>query len=444
MTLDQILAIVIFLGMFICIILEKWHRYVSALAGAVLIMALVFRSLDGIMWVLNLKEIFHSSFWITSGLKEEASHGVNWQTVIFIAGMMVMIEGLTEVGFFRWLCLLVAKIVNYRVIPIVISFILMAGFMAMFIDSITVMLFLASVTIELARLLKFDPVPVIIAEIFAANTGGSATMCGDPPNIIIGTSFGFSFFDFLKNTGIIAWISMIAVVLYFFLVLRKQLSTHKTVEVEHIDHREHIRDYSLFRLFSFIFLFVVVLLVTHNTTHISVAFIGCIAAFLISVFGCKYFQIIWNGVDWKTLLFFIGLFICVGGLEHTGVLKLLASFIGTISKGNVFLVVSLILWVSAFASAIVDNIPFAATMVPVVFRLSQTGMPLETLSWSLALGTDIGGTATPIGASANVVGIGHAEREGYHVGWLRYCKYSLPGMILVMMICNILLYVIYF
>ncbi len=444
MNLDQILAVVIFLGMFICIILDKWHRYISALAGAALALVLVFRNIDGVKWVLNLREIFHSSFWITSGLKEEISHGVNWQTIIFIAGMMVMIEGLTEVGFFRWLCLLVAKAVHYKVIPIFIAFTLLAGFMAMFIDSITVLLFLASVTIELARLLKFDPIPVIIAEIFAANTGGSATMCGDPPNIIIGTSFGFSFFDFLKNTGIIAWVGMVICVLYFFIILRKQLSVKTDAQVHEIDHREHITSPALFRIFSYIFLLIALLLVTHNITHISVAFIGCIAAFLISIFGYRKFRIIWNGVDWRTLLFFVGLFICVGALEHTGVLKLLAGFIGSIAKGDVFLVASVILWISAFASAIVDNIPFAATMVPVVFGLSQSGMPLGTLSWSLALGTDIGGNGTPIGASANVVGLAIAEREGYHVGWGRYCAYAMPGMILVVAVCNVLLYFMYF
>ena len=149
--------------------------------------------------------------------------GVNWQTMIFIGGMMVMVEGMGAAGFFRWLCLLVAKIVKYRVIPIFITFMLLSGFLSMFIDSITVMLFLATVTIELARLLKFDPVPVIIAEIFASNTGGSATMSGDPPNIIIGTHFNYTFADFAANTGPIAWASMIVVLLLFYLFFRKSL-----------------------------------------------------------------------------------------------------------------------------------------------------------------------------------------------------------------------------
>ncbi|MFA5780560.1 MAG: ArsB/NhaD family transporter [Elusimicrobiota bacterium] len=441
----QIVAIIIFLAMFISIMAEKWHRYISALAGAVLTIVFVLRTPDAIFWVLNLKEIFQSSFWIAKGIKEEVSHGVNWQTIIFIAGMMTMIEGLTRVGFFRWLCLYVAKLMKYRVIPIFIAFMLLSGFLAMFIDSITVLLFIASVTIELAKLLKFDPIPVIIAEIFAANTGGSATMSGDPPNIIIGTAFGFSFFDFLKNTGLIAWIGMVFTVVFFYFAFRKLLKPNHEVKLDkYPEPKKAIAHYQLFIVYIIVFLVVVVLLVTHGWTGLSVAFIGCIAAFLTLVFAYKSYQKIIKRIDWKTLIFFIGLFICVGGLEYTGVLELIANWIGRISKGNAFVIISIILWTSAFASAIVDNIPFAATMVPVIFNLSKTGIPLETLSWSLALGTDIGGNGTPIGASANVVGIAIAEKKGYKVGWARYCKYAFPAMVIVVAICNLYLYIRYF
>jgi len=441
----QALATIIFVAMFIAIMAEKWHRYISASVGAVLTMIFVLRTPDAILWVLNLKEIFRSSFWIVRGVQQEGSHGINWQTVIFIAGMMTMIEGLGRVGFFRWLCLYVAKLMKYRVIPLFIAFMLLSGFLSMFIDSITVLLFLASVTIELARLLKFDPVPVIIAEIFAANTGGSATMCGDPPNIIIGTSFGFTFFDFLRNTGVVAWIGIILAVVIFYAVFKDLLRSHAHVRIEkYPDPRKAIRHYPLFVIYSILFLGVVILLVTHGWTGLSVAFIGVIAAFFTLACAYKSHRKTIRRLDWRTLLFFVGLFICVGGLEHTGVLKLLADWIGRISKGNAFLIVSIILWTSAFASAIIDNIPFAATMVPVIFNLSKSGIPLGTLSWSLALGTDIGGNGTPIGASANVVGIAIAEKKGYKVGWPRYCKYAFPAMVIVVAICNLYLYLKYF
>ena len=191
---------------------------------------------------------------------------------------------------------------------------------------------------------------------------------------------------------------------------------------------------------SGIILLAVVLLVTHADTGLSVATIGVIAAFLtVLVAGNKVLHIL-KRVDWRTLLFFIGLFICVGGMEETGTLKLLAEYIGAVSGGNIFVVIPIILWLSAFASAIVDNIPFAATMVPVIYNLSQTAnLSLPTLSWTLALGTDIGGNATPIGASANVVGTAIAEREGYPISWGRFLRYALPGMIIVVGLCHGLL-----
>lgn len=445
MTNIQVVSVIVFLAMFIAIMAEKWHRYISAVAGAILTMIFVLRTPDAISWVLNLKEIFHSSFWIIRGAKEEVSHGINWQTIIFIGGMMTMIEGLTRVGFFRWMCLYVAKLMKYKVIPIFIAFMLLSAFLSMFIDSITVLLFLASVTIELAKLLKFDPVPVIIAEIFAANVGGSATMCGDPPNIIIGTAFGFTFFDFLKNTGLVAWIGVLFALGFFYTVFKKQLTPKTEIHIEkYPDPKKAIAHKQLFVIYSVMFVFVIILLVTHGWTGLSVAFVGVIAAFLTLLFAYKSHQKIIKRIDWKTLLFFVGLFICVGGLEYTGVLKILAAWIGEISKGNAFVMVSIILWTSAFASAIIDNIPFAATMVPVVFNLSKTGISLETLSWSLALGTDIGGNGTPIGASANVVGIAIAEKKGYKIGWSRYCKYAFPAMIIVVAICNLYLYLRYF
>jgi len=433
--------------MFTAIIIGKVHRYIPALIGGALVIVVVFllvmRSPEAVLNVLNLGQLGEFKFWVP-GQEHIESHGVNWQTIIFIGGMMVMVEGLGEVGFFRWLCLHLARMVKYRTIPILITFMLLSGFLSMFIDSITVLLFLSSVTVELARLLKFDPVPVIIAEIFAANTGGSATMCGDPPNIIIGTAFGYTFTDFAQNTGPIAWIGMIVAIVLFYFFFRKILSSTKQPSSEmqktFPKPNEAITNHRMFLLNSGIFLLAVVLLVTHADTGLSVAIIGVIAGVLTILVAGKNVLHILKRVDWRTLLFFIGLFICVGGMEETGTLKLLAEYIGDISGGNIFVVIPIILWLSAFASAIVDNIPFAATMVPVVYNLSQTAnLSLPTLSWTLALGTDIGGNATPIGASANVVGTAIAEREGYPISWGRFLKYALPGMIIIVGICHGLL-----
>jgi Na+/H+ antiporter NhaD/arsenite permease-like protein len=438
--LSQILAISIFILMFIVIITGKIHRFIPALIGAALVIIVIFlivlRDPHLAIQVLNYEQLFQARFWLP-GHEPLESRGINWQTIIFIAGMMVMVEGMALTGFFTWLCLHVAKIAHYKVIPILIGFMLLSGVLSMFIDSITVLLFMTVVIIELARLLKFDPVPIIIATIFAANVGGSATMSGDPPNIIIGTALGYTFMDFIVNTGPIAWTGLLLALGIFYLMFRKSLKTHgSNLTVNFPEPGDAVRNRWLFTLNTLIFILIIILLVTHAQTGLSVGFIGIIAGILTLIVSFRSLQTILKRIDWRTLLFFVGLFVCVSGLEETGVLQILAEYIGNISGGNMLLVIPIILWVSAVASAVVDNIPFAATMVPVIAELSQTsGFPLPALAWTLALGTDIGGNATPIGASANVVGTAIAEREGYHISWGRFIKYSAPATIVVVALC---------
>ena len=232
MGLAQILAIVIFIAMFVMIVIDKIERHYVTLACGLLTLLVVFgltmHSLDAVTATLNFKHMIVKSFWYVAGEAHEETRGINWATIIFIAGMMIMVEGMAHSGFFRWLCLRLAKLVHYKPIPLFVAFMIMSAILAMFIDSITVILFLAAVTVELARLLKIDPIPMILSEIFCANLGGSATMCGDPPNIIIGTKMHYSFFDFLTNTGLIALISLVLIIAYFFFIFRKKL-----IEEEH-------------------------------------------------------------------------------------------------------------------------------------------------------------------------------------------------------------------
>ena len=208
----QIAATAVFLAMFALIITEKIEKYMSALicggVTLIVVLALIMKSPVSAVRILNLSSIFESEFWYHSdAASTENTAGINWATIIFIAGMMLMVEFMARTGFFKWLCVSIAKMVNFRIVPVFFTSMILSAVLAMFIDSITVILFLAAVTIELSSALKFDPVPFILAEIFCANLGGSATMCGDPPNIIIGTSFGYSFGDFLSNTGPIAAVS---------------------------------------------------------------------------------------------------------------------------------------------------------------------------------------------------------------------------------------------
>ena len=440
----QITAVVIFLVMFLLIVLDKIERHIVTLGCAALTLILVFgvcmHSMSAVAETLNVAQIFTKGFWYAAGEASESSSGINWSTIIFIAGMMIMVEGMAAAGFFRWLCMTIAKAVKYKVIPIFVTFMIMSAILAMFIDSITVILFLAAITLELSQLLHFNPVPMILSEIFCANLGGSATMCGDPPNIIIGTSLQLTFADFITNTGALAGIALILIVIYFYFSFRKELteSVSGAGEEEHPDPKDAITDKKSFAISTVIFLCAVVLLVTHAQTGLTVATSGLgIAIVTLLAAGKKIPQII-KGVDYKTLLFFIGLFVVVGGLEQTHILELIAGFIGKISGGNLYIMVAIIIWVSAIASAFVDNIPFAATMVPVIQSLAAVnGVNLEMLAWGLSMGTDIGGNATPIGASANVVGMSVAAREGYIIGWGRYCKHAVPATIIVLVVATI-------
>lgn len=451
--ISQICAISIFILMFFTIITDKIERHITTLISGFLVFFLVFglcmKDLNLIWSTLNFSSLTNLSFWY--GHSSETISGINWSTIIFITGMMIMVEGMAKSGAFKWLCLSMAKLVKYKTIPLFICFLFISAFLSMFIDSITVILFLSAVTVELSHVLKFNPVPIIIAEIFCANLGGAATMCGDPPNIIIGTSLGLTFFDFLSNTGFIAFICFICMLVFFLICFKKDLKSNISEDCSKIKYPEpwsvvNNKKYFIFSLI--IFLLSVILLITHSFTGLTVNCIGMIVAILMlvvtGIVSKKDLKLILKDVDWKTILFFIGLFITVSGLEETGVLELLAKFIGDISNGNAMVMILIILWLSALASAIVDNIPFAATMVPVIQSISTLhGIDIQTLAWTLSLGTDFGGNATPIGASANVVGTSIAQKNGYPISWKDYCKYCIPATLIVLILSSIYLIMFY-
>ena len=279
----QIAAIVIFIGMFGLIISEKVERHIVTLSAALLTLLVVFsllmQDMGAVMKALNVQSIVQTPFWFAAESGGETSTGINWETIFFIAGMMVMVEGMADSGFFRWLCMALARMVRYKPIPLFLTFMVIAALLSMFIDSITVIMFLAAVTMELARTLKFDPVPMILSEIFCANLGGSATMCGDPPNIIIGTSLGYSFGDFLGNTGVIALASLAVVILYLYLCFRKQLVCAAPSDPrEYPSPRSAITNKHGFIVSWFIFIGAVLLLATHAQTGLTVSYIGVLIA----------------------------------------------------------------------------------------------------------------------------------------------------------------------
>ncbi len=444
----QITAVIIFLIMFALIITEKIPRHIAtticSVATIILVFGVCMHSAAALWDTLNFQTFTSVDFWRAGAEATESTKGINWQTIIFIAGMMIMVEGMALSGFFSWLCLTIAKAVRYNTTKIFIMFMILAFVLSMFIDSITVILFLAAITITQSKLLQFDPIPVIIAEIFCSNLGGSSTMCGDPPNIIIGTALHYTFTDFLTNTGVIAIICLVLIIFFFYMCFRKKLGTRNLSEEDIAKMptpQSAITNKRAFIISTIIFLCAVVLLVTHGQTGLTVSTIGIIAAVATCITAGKKSKAILRRVDYPTLVFFTGLFIVVGGLEETGILELIATFIHAISGGNITFIVIIIIWISAVASAIIDNIPFSATMIPIIKSLAVTsGADLSVLAWTLALGTDIGGSATPIGASANVVGIAVASKNGHHISWKQYCKYSIPATLIVITVS--MLYII--
>jgi Na+/H+ antiporter NhaD/arsenite permease-like protein len=430
MTTQQWYALGIFILSYGLIISEKVNRTIASIFGAVL----------AFIFVLGSNELLHYE---------------NWATILFVFGMMVVIETMNESGFFRWLGLHSARAVKLDPLKLFILFPFIAAFLSAFVDSITVMLFMSTLTIEVAAIIGMNPLPLILAEICAANIGGASTMVGDPPNVILGTYFQLSFMDFVKNTGVIAWIGFFVNTAFFILFFRKEIfPARKRLledpawvqrEIEKIDPKAAIQDRRLFWVGLISIFYVMVVLVTHHLTHLSVAMCALTGALIALLTGGPKMVKVLEKVDYSTILFFAGLFIIVGAMEHAGLLKIAAATVNSLSGGNFFIALSIILWVSAFGSSIVDNVPFAATMAPILRHMSEAfGFTLNPLIWSTALGTDIGGNGTPIGASANVVAVATYERmTDKKIGWGYYCKACYPAMMVVVIVCNILIYLFY-
>ena len=416
---------------YIFIASEKIQKSVVALVGAALTMLLGLIPLS-LHLEDNVKGVFEY---------------VDFEVIFLLIGMMIIVNIASRSGVFKWMALHLLKATKGHPKTVLFALAAFTAIASAFLDNVTTVVLIMPVTFVIAKEFDTDPVPFLITEVLASNIGGTATLIGDPPNIIIGTSLGYSFSDFITNTGVMALISLVFVVIYFYVAFRKEILAGAP---EHIDTsamptpRETITNKRDFAISSIIFACAVVMLVTHAQTGLTVAFIGTVIAIITLITSGKYALEIIKKVDYKTLLFFIGLFIVVGGLEPTGILEIIAGFIGDVSKGNLKVMVAIIIWVSAIASAFVDNIPFAATMVPVIQSLAAAqGVDLSTLAWALSMGTDIGGSATPIGASANVVGTSVAAKNGHVIGWGKYCITAIPATVVVIAVSMVFIFVRY-
>jgi len=422
-------ALLIFFIAYVAIISEKFPRHwVALLGGALLIVFGVLSPNDALSYI-------------------------SWETLGLLAGMFLLVSILQEAGFFTWLAMNAIRKVNYHPAALFVVLILLASVLAMFMDSITVMLFLSALTVQLSRLLKLDPVPLVISEVCAANIGGSGTLVGDPPNVILGTTLGFSFADFATHTGPIAVISALVLLVYVYLANRKVLKdAHAALTPEIIDEIEQLHQEPLHVHLTRVgltgFLMAVFLLVFHiplsvlSGLPINAATAALIPAglALIALRDDQRKKAMLK-VDGESILFFAGLFVLIGGLEKVELFQMLAGGMAAASSTSPNALVMALHWGPGILSGIVDNVPLALAMSYVLKDLAaMPGMPaLALMVWSLALGVDIGGNMTPIGASANVVAYVYVEHNHGNIGWKRWLMLTVPPTILIMILISFML-----
>lgn len=421
MSLTALLAIGVFAVAYILIATEKFNRAAVALAGAA---AMV------VIGATRGEEMFFSH-----------ETGVDWNVILLLFGMMILVSVLRTTGVFEWLAIWAAQVTKARPFRMMTLLVLITAVASALLDNVTTVLLIAPVTLLICNRLDINPVPFLLAEVMASNIGGAATLIGDPPNIIIASRSGLSFMDFLVHMGPIVLILLPVFVglTWIFWGRHMRYDAEHAAAVLQIDRGDLIQDPVLLRRMGVVLGLVMAGFVTHAMTHIEpsvIALLGAGAAVLISRLPSQDYL---EDVEWETLVFFAGLFIMVGSLVHQGVIGELAGAVGDAMKDDYLAGSQIVLVGSAALSGIIDNIPFVATMAPVVLELAGDAQGItperESLWWALALGADLGGNATAVGASANVVVTGIAKREGYPITFWTFAKYGIPVTLVTIGLC---------
>jgi len=408
-------ALIIFLLTYGIIISEKINRAVIALAGAGLMI---------ILGILDIKKVYEAY--------------IEWDTIILLIGMMILVGITNKTGIFQYVAVKTAKLCKGHPLRIMLMLSLLTSLCSAFLDNVTTVLLVVPVTLSLTRILDVNPVPFLISQVIASNIGGTATLIGDPPNIMIGTANKhLDFNTFLLNLTPIVIIIMGVITFLLYLMYRKQLTPNpeKQAIVMQIDVKTYITNKPLM-IKSLIVLGITLLgFVLHSVIQIEAAVIAMLGATLLMLVGTKgenQIEQALGSVEWVTIFFFGGLFTLVGALQEVGLIKALAGQLLNVTGGDISLAATLILWVSGVASATIDNIPFVATMIPLIKDLAESlnlapdSMQVNTLWWSLALGACLGGNGTIIGASANVIVAGIAAKEGKGFSYWEFLKIGAP------------------
>jgi Na+/H+ antiporter NhaD/arsenite permease-like protein len=411
------LAVVLFVAALVAIAFEWGHRTKIALTGAAAVV------------LIGILE------------EEQAIEAVDWSTLGLLVGMMVIV-GLTErTGVFTYLALRVAQLSKGRPLRLVFLLAGVTGVMSAFLDNLTAILLVVPITLLLADLLRVSPIPLVIVEVLASNIGGTATLIGDPPNIMIGTAQPeLSFLDFIVNLAPVSIVTLLVVTTGLAFAYRSQLRIDpaRAGEVAKLDPAADMRDAPYVTRSLVVLLGTIVGFFLHAPLHIEPAVVALTGATVMLLVAADDVEGALERVEWATIFFFIGLFVMVGGLEEQGVIDRVAEAFADVTGGSSTAEALVILWGSAAGSAAVDNIPFTAAMIPVVESLQQDGFDDATW-WALALGACFGGNATIIAAAANVAASGVLERSGRPISFVRFLLVGVPVTIVSLAIATVYL-----
>jgi Na+/H+ antiporter NhaD/arsenite permease-like protein len=424
---QEVLAIGLFLLVLAFIAFELAHRTVLALLGAAVLVAF------GVV-----------------GQEQAAAEFIDWNTIGLLAGMMVIVAILERTGVFEYLAIKSAQWGRARPGRILILLALVTAFLSAFLDNVTTVILMVPVTFLIADALDSSPVPFLLTQVMASNIGGASTLIGDPPNILIGSAAGLTFADFVVHMTPIVLVSLPVALGILYLMFRKDLGGGEDAEavIANMDAAGSIRDGVLLRRSLIILGLVIVAFFLHGALHLEAATIALFGAAALMLYSGVNVEEVLRDVEWPTLLFFVGLFVLVGGLEVTGFVGSIAEALTGVGGGGSVTTAIVVIWGSGLASGIVDNIPFTATMIPVIQDLAEaenlSEAQVEPLWWSLALGADFGGNLTLIGASANVVVAGMSERAGQRISFLKFMLYGIPVTLASLAVATVYVVVRYY
>ena len=406
-TTPQIISIVIFLVVFALIISEKIHRTTAALAGAVVLI------LTGIVTF------------------DVGMEHIDFGTLGVLVGMMIFVAVVKQSGIFEYIAIKTAKIAKGNPWTIMVLFCIITAVLSAFLDNVTTVLLVGPVTFTVCKMLKMSPVPYFIVEIMASNIGGTATLIGDPPNIMIGMQAGLTMLDFIVYNGPAVVLIMVAAIAMFYVLYGKNMSatSDEMESIMHLHAHEAITDKGLFHKSVAMTIIVALAFVFHSVIGVEPSVVALTAAAIMLIISSAEIEKVLLDVEWATIGFFAGLFIVVGGLVETGVIDMLANGLIDITGGDVMITIIVLVWASAIISSFLDNIPMVATLIPIILAIGNTGVDVMPYWWAISLGACIGGIGTQIGASANVVLSGMSKSYGYPITFMEYTKIAFPMML---------------